>query len=277
MTADTAGTSTRTLAEKADPLALYERAVQCPETEVDFLVKWFARLRGRPARSLREDFCGTAAVCCEWVRRDIRNTAVGIDIDPQVLAWARRQNLGALSPQAARRVTLTAGNVLTICPQPADIIVAMNFSYWLIMQRHELLAYFISMREQLTIDGIVFLDAYGGYDSFRTTVEEREIDDARGRFTYIWEQSDYNPIDGTMSCHIHFRFADGSSIEPAFSYRWRLWTLPEIRDLLTEAGFSRITCYWQGWDENGEPDGRFEPAETADADAAWIAYISAER
>ena len=31
--------------------------------------------------------------------------------------------------------------------------------------------------------------------------------------------------------------------------------VPEIRDLLEEAGFRNVTVYWQGWDEDGEADG----------------------
>lgn len=265
------------LAAQADPHRLYERAVQCAEAEVDFFIDRFQRLRGRPARFLREDFCGSAAVCCEWVRRDRRNRAVGIDIDPAVLDWARVHNLSRLSDGAAKRIALRREDVLLAETGQPDIIAAMNFSYWLFDRRASLLDYLRRVRAQLAEDGVLFLDAYGGYDAFREIVEERAIDDEEGSFTYIWEQASYNPISGAMLCHIHFAFADGSRLERAFSYRWRLWTLPELRELLAEAGFRRVICYWQGWTENGEPDGVFEPAEQADADAGWICYISAER
>ncbi|MBN2886226.1 MAG: class I SAM-dependent methyltransferase, partial [Chromatiaceae bacterium] len=90
-------------------------------------------------------------------------------------------------------------------------------------------------------------------------------------------QADFDPISARMRCHIHFRFDDGSALERAFRYEWRLWTLPEIRELLAEAGFGRIEVYWQGWDAEGEPDGNFRPVERGTADAAWIAYLSAEK
>jgi hypothetical protein len=135
----------------------------------------------------------------------------------------------------------------------------------------------VQVRERLAADGLFFLDAYGGYDACRVITEERDVDDGGAGFTYVWEQADYNPITGALRCHIHFDFPDGSRLERAFSYDWRLWTLPEIRELLAEAGFGRITSWWQGWDSNGEPDGIFEPAERADADAGWICYITAER
>jgi cyclopropane fatty-acyl-phospholipid synthase-like methyltransferase len=264
------------LAAAADPHRLYERAVQCAEAEVEFFERRFQLLRGRPARRLREDFCGTAAVCCEWVGRHRQNRAVGVDIDADVLDWGRAHNLSKLSPGAAKRVELRRGNVLEADSDRYDIISAMNFSYWLFKERAALRQYFCQVRAALADDGVFFLDAYGGYDAFREILEEREVDDADGRFTYGWEQVGYNPITGEMTCHIHFAFPDGSRLQQAFSYQWRLWTLPEIRELLAEAGFGRVVCYWQGWDAEGEADGVFEPADRADADAGWICYISAE-
>ncbi len=265
------------LAAESDPHRLYERAVQCAEAEVDFLERHFQLLRGRPARLLREDFCGTAAVCCEWAGRHRQNRAVGVDLDPDVLEWGRRNTLSRLSRAAAKRVELRVGNVVDADPDRPDIVAAMNFSYWLFQDRATLRQYFSGVREALAEDGLFFLDAYGGYDAFREIVEEREIADDEDSFTYTWEQASYNPITGAMTCHIHFAFADGSRLDRAFSYDWRLWTLPEIRELLAEAGFGRVTCYWQGWDANGEADGIFEPAEQADADAGWICYLSAEK
>ena len=59
-------------------------------------------------------------------------------------------------------------------------------------------------------------------------------------------------------------------------YEWRLWTLPEIREILEDAGFHGITVYWQGTDEeNGEGNGEFTAAEHGAADAGWITYITA--
>ena len=69
------------------------------------------------------------------------------------------------------------------------------------------------------------------------------------RTLVIWDQKAYNPINGDMLCHIHFSFPDGSKIKKAFTYDWRLWTLPEIRELLLEAGFQRATVYWEGTNE----------------------------
>ncbi len=264
-------------AAQADPHELYELSVQCAEAEIDFVDATWKTLRERPARLLREDFCGSALVCAEWIARHKRRHAIGVDLDPDVLAWGRERHLNPLPAGARRRIELRNADVLTVKTPPADIILAMNFSYWLFKQRHTLKRYFQRVHAALRADGIFFLDAYGGYDAFREIVEEREIAAPSGDFTYIWEQASYNPIDASLVCHIHFAFADGSRLERAFSYAWRLWTLAEIRELLIEAGFRKTTVYWQGFDENGEADGVFVPAESGDADAGWICYLGAEK
>lgn len=263
------------MAQMADRHELYELSVQCTEAEIDFVDKTFKQLRSRRAKVLREDFCGTANVCCDWVQRRRDNSAIGIDINHEVLEWGRNNNLSKLPKSSKSRIQLLEQNVLTVQTKPVEIISAMNFSYWLFKNRKDLKNYFRQVYNGLADDGVFFLDAYGGYDSFRDIKEKTKI---KGQnFTYIWEQERYNPITGELICHIHFKFSDGSKLKQAFSYDWRLWTLPEIRELLEETGFSRITFYWQGFDEDDEPDGDFQPAETGEADASWICYISAEK
>jgi len=268
---------TPTLAETADRHHLYELSVQCAEAEIDFVDDTFKQLRGRRARLLREDFCGTANVCCEWVRRRKSNQAIGVDLDGSVLDWGRHHQLAALKPSQRRRIDLREENVLSVKTEPMEIISAMNFSYWLFKERQQLKRYFKRVHSQLADDGVFFMDAYGGYDSYKEIVEEREIEDGDSRFTYVWEQEKYEPVSGQLICHIHFDFEDGSRLERAFSYDWRLWSLPEIRELLDEAGFGKVTVYWQGFDEEGEPDGVFVPATEGEADAGWICYLTAEK
>jgi len=264
----------RPTAEGADRHALYEAAVQNVESEIDFVDAEFKRLRGRSARYLREDFCGTANTACEWVRRRKDNYATGIDLDAEVLAWGKAHHVEALTPAQRARIALVNDDVLRAATPLQDIVLAMNFSYWLLKERRQLRRYFRRVHDMLNDDGIFFLDCYGGYDAFRVLKERTEYDD----FTYVWDQAAYNPINGDLTCHIHFRFPDGSRLKEAFSYHWRLWTLPEIREVLGEAGFGRTTVHWQGWDEQEETgSGEFYPAETADPDAGWICYIVAEK
>jgi len=54
--------------------------------------------------------------------------------------------------------------------------------------------------------------------------------------------------------------------------------LPEIRELLTEAGFSDVTVYWEGTDtDKNEGNGIYAPAVTGDADPGWVCYLVAQR
>jgi SAM-dependent methyltransferase len=271
--ASAARRSGSTMAQRADRHALYEASVQNVESEVEFIRDTFKALRGRSPLSFREDFCGTAAAACEWLRQGSANTAIGVDIDEEVLAWARRHNVGKLQPDQQGRLQLIQDSVLDVVTDPVDVVGAFNFSYYLFKTRDELRAYFRAACRGLKPDGIFFLDAFGGHEAFEEMKEKTKYDD----FTYIWDQARYRPITGELLCHIHFKFPDGSKLKKAFSYDWRLWTLPEIQELLKEAGFRRVTVYWEGTDEDGEGDGEFTPEEHGEADAGWIVYLTAER
>ena len=263
------------MASKADRHVLYEKSVQDVAEEYRFVSKTFRKLRGRPPRRMREDFCGTASMCCEWVRRHKNNSAIGVDIDPEVLAWGRRHNLSRLKPDARVRVSLLQDDVRKVdTGEKVDVVLAMNFSYQLFMTRKKLGDYFRKARKALARDGILFIDAFGGYDTYREIKEKRKY---KG-FKYIWEHARYNPIDGRMLCHIHFAFPDGSKLKKAFTYEWRMWTLPELRELLDEAGFSKVSVYWEETDpETGEGSGVYSPAKVGDADPGWICFLIAEK
>lgn len=262
-----------TMADLADRHRLYEQSVQNVEGEFEFVDSTFKKLRGRRATLIREDFCGTAAMACEWVRRRKDNRAYAVDLDSEVLEWGRANKVGALKKQQAKRVELIEGDVRTVRTEPVDAVLAMNFSYMLFETREELRSYFAGVRESLVDDGVLFIDAFGGSDAAQTIVERTDHDD----FTYIWDQHSFNPINGHMVCYIHFAFPDKSKLKRAFHYEWRLWTLPELQELLKEAGFSKVTVYWQGWDEDDEPDGDFQPATEVEQDPGWVCFLSAEK
>ena len=262
------------LAELADRHVLYQESVQCAEAELDFVEETFKSIRGRKLRVFREDFCGTANVAAEWVKRNKNNIAIGVDLDGPTLDWGREHNIAPLKSNQRERITLIQENVLTVRTEPVDAISAMNFSYWIFKTRKEMLKYFKRVREGLKDDGVFFLDFMGGYEAFRELEEETEYDD----FTYVWDQAKYNPITGHCVCYIHFKFPDRSKMKKAFTYEWRIYTLPEIRDILEDAGFKNVTVYWEGTDEETEEgDGVYSASEEGEADAGWIAYITAEK
>lgn len=263
-----------TLANQADKYQLYEHAVQCVEAEIDMVDTSFERLRGYAAQTLREDFCGTAQTCIEWIQRRPDNLAIGVDLDSEVLGWSYENKLDGLFVYERERVELLQQDVRELDIEQVQIVLAMNFSYQLFDTREALRGYFESVKEGLTDDGVFFLDAFGGYECYR---EIEETTHCEG-FDYIWDQASYNPIDSGMQCHIHFAFDDGSRLDRAFSYYWRMWTLPELQELLKESGFVNVTVYWEGTDEEtGQGDGIYTPAMAGDADPAWVCYLSAEK
>lgn len=264
----------QTTAATADKHTLYEAAVQDVESEIDFVDDTYKAIRGRRAELLREDFCGTANTSCEWVRRRKDNRAIGVDLDPSVLEWGRTHKVGALKRQQQARIELRQRDVRSPGDPKVDIVLAMNFSYWIFETRKAMVRYFKTVRKSLRKDGVFFMDAYGGYDAPKELTEPRDC----GDFTYIWDQHSFNPIDHHMECRIHFEFPDGSRMDNAFRYNWRLWSLPELTEMLHEAGFKKSTIFWEGTDpETNEGNGVYEPATRGDADAGWICYLAAEK
>ncbi len=264
----------KTLADLADKHLLYEQAVQCVEAEIDMVDASFESIRSYAAKTLREDFCGTAQTSIEWIQRRPDNIAIGVDLDGGVLAWSSTNHLDKLVLDERRRIELLQQDVRELNIEPVQMVLAMNFSYQLFDTRETLRAYFESVRSGLSDDGVFFLDAFGGYDCYKEIEETTSCDG----FDYIWDQASYNPIDGGMQCYIHFTFPDGSRLDRAFSYYWRMWTLPELQELLEEAGFVNVTVYWEGTDEEtGQGDGIYTPATIGDADPAWVCYLSAEK
>ncbi|MEM7518834.1 MAG: methyltransferase domain-containing protein [Planctomycetota bacterium] len=259
-------------AATSDRHILYEKSVQEPEAECDLVEKVWREQHTRECRVIREDFSGTSQVCMEWVKRDSGNRAIGVDLDRDVLDWARERLTERLNDDQRGRVSLIEGDVLATETERVDSVLAMNFSYYLFRTRDELRDYFRAVLGTLKDDGLFLLDAYGGSDAFSEIEEPRELDG----FTYIWEQASYNPIDGSATNYIHFEFPDGTRIDRAFEYIWRLWTLPEIRELLAEAGFSNVAVYWEGTDEDtDEGNGEFDETEVGEACEGWVAYLVA--
>ncbi|MCA9292614.1 MAG: class I SAM-dependent methyltransferase [Phycisphaerales bacterium] len=271
------------LADTLDRHVLYQHSVQGVEAEIDFVEETYKALRGgRLPKVLREDFCGTAHTSCEFVKRHPENRAIGVDIDGPTLEWGREHNVNTLKGDGADRVQLLQHDVMTVQTEPADVIMAMNFSYFLWKTRDDLRNYFKRVRAGLKDDGMFICDCYGGSESYQEVTDVKEVEPEDGvtpNFDYIWEQEHFNPITGEMRCKIHFKFKDKSKMRDAFVYEWRMWSLPELREVMLEAGFSKATVYWEGTDEDDpeEGNGEFTPTMEGEADPAWVCYIVAER
>ena len=147
-------------------------------------------------------------------------------------------------------------------------------SFFIFKSRAVLRQYFSRVYETLGDDGVFFLDLYGGPEAQRVQ-EERS---RQKGFTYVWDQAQYNPITGETLCHIHFEFPDGTRMKRAFTYDWRLWSLPEVKDILIEVGFKTVDVYWEGTDEDTMGgNGIFRVSKKGDDSLSWIAYLSAAK
>lgn len=275
----TAGSNARALPDKH---YLYSAAVQSVESDIDFFRRIYRRERGCPFRRLREDFCGTAALACDWVRRDASHEAWGVDLHGPTLEWGRAHYVPRLG-RGASRLHLLEQNVLDVTRPKVDVVAALNFSYYTFETREAMRGYFRTARRSLDDGGILFLDAFGGTDSMSADHDRRRIPASTAfdgtaipAFTYEWEQARFNPIDHHMTCHIHFELRGGKRLRRAFSYEWRLWTLPELLELLRDAGFAECEVYVEGWDEEeDDTDGIFRRRIWFDNEGGWIAYIVA--
>jgi Methyltransferase domain len=256
-------------AKTADKHLLYQRSVQDPAVEVRFMQRVFRAERGRQPLSLREDFCGTALLCSEWVKSSPEREATGVDLDPAVLEWGRSHNVVPLGP-AAERVTLVQSDVRQASGKRHDIVCAFNFSYWIFKTRDELRTYFRAAQRGLGKEGIFLLDAYGGWESQEPMLEPRKI---QGGFTYVWDQDSFDPITHSILNHIHFEFTDGTELHKAFTYDWRYWTLPELREVLLEAGYSTVRVYWDTSDDDDRES--YRSRLRSENQPGWLAYLVA--
>lgn len=250
---------------------LYEKCVQDPATEISFLRRQFKKHRGRWPVSLREDFCFTGFVCYEWVRQGAKNQAVGIDVNPQVIAIGKEFHEQRLTPDQRRRIHFLSKNVVACHDVHADLVVAMNFSYWFFHTRKDLLRYFRSVRRAVGKRGMFVMDTTGGSDAM---VFGKESERMRG-VTYFWECESYNPITGRCFFSMHFKPDGAPLIKRAFTYDWRYWSIPETLDILAEAGFSKTFVLWEGENRRGFGNGVFRATENAEESSAWMAYIIA--
>jgi hypothetical protein len=251
---------------------LYESAVQCFESDIDFLKENYKKIYNRDARTLREDFGGTAALACNWVKEGPEYFSWGIDIDPEPMKYGLENHYSKLTKTEKERMQYVEGDVLGSYEFKADIIVAFNFSYFIFKKRKQLLEYFTKVREGLNENGAFFIDLFGGTEARAELVEETEHDD----FTYFWDCEKYNPITDECQYYIHFKtHKDGKKHENVFSYDWRMWGIAELREIMEDAGFSKTIAFWEGEDGDGGGDGVFYETNKAENCESWVTYICA--
>ena len=256
-------------ARNADRYALYLASVQDPGHEVKILSRVYRDAFGQDARVLREDFCGTAAVCGEWVRQGKDRVAYGVDLDPEPLAWGRAHHLLELSPSQLERVHLLREDVRSAAEVKADVVAAQNFSFFIFRTRAQLRDYFAHAYANLADRGAFLLDMMGGPLCYQPgRIERRRLHG----FTYVWEQEFFDPISHETAFHISFEFRDGTRMKHAFSYPWRMWTMKEVTEVLEEVGFSSTVVYWhEDYTSEGSPIYRRKTKGVGDP--VWLTYV----
>lgn len=263
----------RTMAGIADKFKLYEESVQFPEHDVDFFIQAYSEARKAKPCTLREDFCGTFAVSCQWVKSDKKRTAIGVDLCPTTLQWGRDNNLSKLDAEQQERVTLKEQDVRQKNGPPVDILAAQNFSFWVFKTRQEVIDYFKIALSNLAEHGIMVIDMMGGAECRTEGLTHKQtIREGKDGFKYQWKQISFNPINSDARFSISFLFPDGSRLNDAFVYDFRLWTIVEVREMLVEAGFSMTHVYWA---VDLDHDGAWQRREQAPSDASWTCYLVA--
>ncbi len=181
-------------------------------------------------------------------------------------------------------MSLVRANVLDAATPSVDLCLALNFSYGVFKTRDALRGYFQAARRALRSGGLFLLDVFGGYESTQLKTDRRRIPASTLRdgtripsFTYFWEHADFNPVTHDIVCHIHFKLRDGTRLDRAFTYRWRLWTLPELQEIMSEAGFKATEVYIHGFKDNGESDDIWRRRTRYENCDAWIAYVAGWR
>lgn len=192
-------------------------------------------IHGAEPRILAEDFCGTGAVARAWIEVIPRSSAVATDRDTEVLARI---------PRHSRLRRLRADVLFRTPPARADVLFVGNFSIGEIHERARLVEYLRRSRRRLRPRGVFVCDIYGGGTALQTGRWRRTLPGPAGtRVRYTWEQRAADPVTCMVENAMHFRVVRGHTtvldLPDAFVYRWRLWSIPELREAMAEAGFRR--------------------------------------
>ncbi len=255
----------------------YERCVQGTAWLAPFLAALSQQERsdgdasGRAAaepRVLHEHFSGTAALCRRWIadgeRLGAARSAVAVDLDGAVLRVAQRkareEGVDGSIEFVCADVIFGGGGAGAAGRPAADILFVGNFSIGYIHRRDVLVEYLKRCHATLRGSGGVFVcDTFDGESSFREGGVTRLVpveSEAGTHIRYTWEQRDADRLTSMVTCVLHFQVERGGEVialhADAFVYRWRRWSIAELREAMTEAGFSASRVF-QRLGEDAEP------------------------
>jgi len=221
---------------------MYEESVQNPEFEMRFFRKVYKKIFGEFPYMIREDFCGTALNSFYWVGLEPYNKALAVDIQRDSFDWGvAKYEKENVSSGSLNRVAFLQKSVLEDDTYKSQIRIALNFSYFIFKDRKTLKKYFQIAYNSLPKHGLFIMDHFGGSECYEADTEKRHEDG----FLYFWEQGDLNPVNNNCKFAIHFKPDGQRKIKNAFEYDWRLWSIPELTDILYEVGFNEVKIFFE--------------------------------
>ena len=217
-------------------------------------------------------------ISCEWVKSHSRRTAVGLDLDPEPLAYGKKNSFSKLKPDEKKRVKILQQDVCVTTKQKFDVIGACNFSFFIFKEREQMKRYFKAALKSLNKDGILVLEMAGGPGFIQKGREQKTYTvKGLGKYTYYWDQQAYDPTTHHGLYAIHFKDSKGVMHKNEFVYDWRVWTPPELKELMIECGFKDACVYWEAMDKKGNGTGEYVKVEEGDNAFAWIAFVVGSR
>jgi predicted RNA methylase len=295
---------------------LYELAVTNALPMAGFLFAVHQNGAPRPPVALREDFSGTAALARGWLALNARHRAIAVDRDKRVLHRAIEVLGSAIT---SMRFTTRAADVLATNDRAdilaatnfplgyfhsrTDLLTYLRHARRCTNKHGIFVADLYGGSNALDL-GITSRRVLGprpwGSDQAigsapGTTPKSSSRRKARATqranaaaLLYHWEQAAANPTNNLVTNHIHFELPPRSAfnatsrtrhIRNAFTYHWRLWSIPELRDAMLDAGFARVEIYDRLAD-GIDADGTTYVAPLRDEDELddpYVVYIVARR
>lgn len=235
---------------KPDIHQCYQEAVQNPRKEIINLQQIYHTVKSDdapPMRLLREDFCGTAILCAEWVSKHVDNEAVGVDLDEAVLQYGRDHFKDS---SVSEKIQLVHANVLSVNNESldkVDLLAALNYGVCYFHTYATLLKYFQQCWSAIKPGGVLVCDGFGGR---RCQFEPVDFRRRCSHFDYIFEQSAVDLLTNRTICSINFKFKDEQTgqlgkKQRAFVYDFRAWSVAEMAEAMREAGFEQVSV-WVG-------------------------------
>lgn len=248
---------------KSDKFNLYQKSVQNVKIEVEFFRKCYRMIYNKVATKFREDFCSTALLSCEWVRNNVMNIAVGLDIDPEALAWGLENNVNNLN-SGSDRIRLLNHNVLTPYDEKEkfEIICSLNYSHFLLTKRKDLFTYFNNVHKSLDNKGIFILDFYGGSHIY----EDHKYQQEKSHHFYQFSGKQMNILNNQSLCSLNYKVGKNKFV-PHFKFDFRIYSIIEMKEILEEVGFKKFKLHIKEINEEDEDD--YTEYEEVDLDGEY--------